>query len=125
MFVSLVPLFLTQKLETLSGIHSFRKGQDEVMYSATKSSDLHKLLMNTCSLQECFLIQLVQEHANRQIMLKLRAYMGVYSKDGREPKKFLNYTSILRRLYKLLSLWTWAQCNHIMISGHETTALMV
>lgn len=58
-------------------------------------------------------------------MLKLFVYMGIDSKDSREPKKFLNYTSILTRLYKLLSVWTWAQSNHIMISWHETTALMV
>lgn len=90
-------------------MHSFRKGQGKVIYSATKSSDLHKLPMNTCSLQECFLIQLIKKQVNRQIMLKLCVYMGVDFKDGRKHKKFLNYTNILTRFYKLLSLWTWAQ----------------
>lgn len=58
-------------------------------------------------------------------MLKLCIHMGFDFKDGREPRKFLNYTSFLTRLHKLLSLWPLAQCNHILIFWHETVSLMV
>lgn len=51
--------------------------------------------------------------------------MIVSFKPGREPRKFLNYTSSLTRLHKLLPFWPWAQSNYITIAWRETASLMV
>jgi len=107
----------------LARAYPCREERGQVTYNASKSSSLHKLLTKACS--DRFLIQLIKEPANKYVTLQLCMYVGVDFKDGREPRKFLSYTSFLTRLHKLLSLWPRAQGNHIMISWHETASLMV